>query len=294
MVAAERGIALVIVLWTLTLLAVIAGSFTYTLRIETTLATNVAGRAKARALAEAGIMYAALDTMRPLQLRRFASDGTPRPWKFGDEVVVISMRDVAGLIDLNTASRELLRGLLVTAGVPQEGWEPLLDAIEDWRDPDDLRGLQGAEDKDYMAAGLPYGAKDAPFDDVTELQQVLGVSPELYQRIEKALTVHSEQAGIDPAVAPREALLAVPGIDLELIEAYLEERRASQAMGMLPPPFPLLGGEYLAQAEGLAYSVRAEAKLAGGETAIIEAVVSPGASSGSFLPYSVLQWKESL
>ncbi|QBQ53538.1 general secretion pathway protein GspK [Nitrosococcus wardiae] len=291
---AERGIALVVVLWTVTLLAVIAGSFTYTLRIESTLAANLVGQAKARALAEAGIVYATLDLLRPLQMRRFSPDGLPYRWKFGDGEVMISVRDVGGLVDLNTASRELLGGLLGVAGVAVEERDSLLDAIEDWRDPDDVPLLQGAEDKDYMAAGLPYGAKDGPFEDITELQQVLGISLELYQRLENFLTVYSEQPGIDPAVAPRGVLLAIPGIDFEAIEIYLEERRARQMMGEAPPPLPPVGGGYLAQAQGLAYSVRAEAKTEGGGAALIKAVISPDSSTEGLIPYSVLEWRESL
>lgn len=291
----ERGIALIVVLWMLTLLAVMAGSFAYSLRIESTLAINVVGRAKARALAEAGIAYAALDMLRPPPLRRFPPNGVPYPWKFGTETVMISVRDVAGLIDLNTTSRELLGGLLAAVGVPAEEHGRLLDSIEDWRDPDDVPLLEGAEDKDYLAAGLPYGAKDGPFDDVTELQQVLGVSPALYQRMEPSLTVYSGQTGIDPTVASREVLLAIPGMDLQLIESYLEERRIAAAMGGVPPPLPPIGGGYLAQASGLAYSVRAEAKSEGGGVAIIEAVIALGSGSGGFIPNSsILQWRENL
>ncbi|KFI23347.1 general secretion pathway protein GspK [Nitrosococcus oceani] len=291
----EHGIALIMVLWMLTLLAIIAGSFTYTLRIESTLAVNVVGRAKARALAEAGIAYAALDMIRPLPLRRFPPNGVPYPWKFGTETVMISVRDVAGLIDLNTASRELLGGLLMAAGVPADGQNRLLDAIEDWRDPDDIPLVEGAEDKDYLAAGLPYGAKDGPFDDITELQQVLGISPALYQRMAPSLTVYSGQAGVDPTVAPREVLLAIPGVDLQLIESYLEERRVTAARGDIPPPLPPIGGGYLAQASGLAYSVRAEAKPKEGGAAVIEAVIALGSGAGGFIPNSsILQWRENL
>ncbi|MGR6035601.1 MAG: type II secretion system minor pseudopilin [Candidatus Nitrosoglobus sp.] len=292
MATAERGIALVVVLWAITLLAVIAASFAYTVRIESTLAANLVGRAKARALAEAGIAYAVFDLLRPLQLRQLTPDGTSYPWESGAGIVTISVRDASGLIDLNTASRDLLGGLLAAAGVAEEKRNPLLDAIEDWRDPDDVPLLQGAEDKNYIAAGLPYGAKDGPFEDVTELQQVLGVSLELYRRIEKSLTVFSGQTGIDPAMASREILLAVPGIDPRLIEAYVQERRERQAMGATPP-LPPIGAEYLASAGGLAYSVRAEAKIAGEGTAIIEAVISPSVSNmGGVIPNSsVFEWR---
>ncbi len=290
----QCGIALVVVLWTITLLAVIAANLASTMRIESILASSGVERAKAQSLAEAGIAYAVLDLFRPYLLHRFTPDGTPYPWDFDGQKVIISVQDVGGLIDLNGASRELLKGLLVAAGVAQEKQEQLLDAIGDWRDLDDIPLLHGAEDEAYAAAGLPYGAKDAPFESVAELQQVLGMSSALYQRIEKALTVFSGQPGIDPRVAPMQVLRAVPGIDLEAIAAYRAERKKRQASGELPLPPPSLGvgGGYLSQATGLAYSVRAEAKMEGGGSAIIVAVISLNMAGQP--PYLVLKWEESL
>ena len=55
----EKGIALVIVLWIVVLLSIMAASFAYSMRTETTLTTFAMERAQARALAEAGIAYAA-------------------------------------------------------------------------------------------------------------------------------------------------------------------------------------------------------------------------------------------
>jgi general secretion pathway protein K len=289
----ERGIALVVVLWTLALLTVIASGFAYTTRVESTLAANSVERAQARSLAEAGIAYAALDLFRAPQWRRLRPDGSPYRWHLGGQEVVISVRDVAGLIDLNMASRDLLGGLLAAAGVIDERQRlALLDAIEDWRDPDDDPRPYGAEDKDYLAEGLPYDAKDAPFESVIELQQVLGMSPELYQRLENALTVFSEQEGIDPTVAPMEVLQAIPNVDLNMVEAYLMEREERQAVGEPPPLLPALGGGSLSEAAGLAYSVRAEAKITGGGSAVIKAVLSPNPEGQS--PYSVLEWRENL
>ena len=49
----QRGMVLVIVLWIVTLLAVMAGGFAYSMRVETRLATSAVEWAQARALAEA-------------------------------------------------------------------------------------------------------------------------------------------------------------------------------------------------------------------------------------------------
>lgn len=287
---AQQGIALVVVLWTITLLAVIAANLTYTMRIESILASSGVARAEAHSLAEAGIAYAVLDLFRPPLVRRFIPDGAPYLWNFDGQKVMISVQDVGGLIDLNTASRELLGGLLAAAGVTGEKQAQLLDAIGDWRDPDNAPLLHGAEDEAYAAAGLPYGAKDGPFGSVLELQQVLGISPALYQRIHKALTVFSGQPGVDPGVAPLQVLQAMPGIDPETIAAYRAQRKSRRATGEGPLPSLGRGGGYLSQATGLAYSVRAEVKMEGGGSVIIVAVVSLNMADQS--PYLVLKWKE--
>ena len=44
-----------------------------------------------------------------------------------------------------------------------------------------MRLLNGAEDEDYLAAGFLDGAKDGPLEAVEELQQVMGMTYELYQ-----------------------------------------------------------------------------------------------------------------
>ncbi len=61
-IASQRGIALLIVLWGLVLLAVIAAAFTTETRTEMALARNLVENAKARALADAGV-YRAISTL---------------------------------------------------------------------------------------------------------------------------------------------------------------------------------------------------------------------------------------
>jgi general secretion pathway protein K len=58
--AGHRGLALIAVLWGVTLLAVIATSFTTTTRTETKLALNLVENTKAKALADAGVYRAVL------------------------------------------------------------------------------------------------------------------------------------------------------------------------------------------------------------------------------------------
>jgi len=54
-----------------------------------------------------------------------------------------------------------------------------------------------------------------------ELQLVLGMRPEIYRRLAPLITVYSRQAGVNPQVASREVLLAVPGLGPETVDAIL-------------------------------------------------------------------------
>src|SRR3546814_16905132 len=67
----------------------------------------------------------------------------------------------------------------------------------------------GAEDPAYASAGLAWGAKDAQFDTVAEVEQVLGMTPAIYARAAPLLTVYSGQARPDPNFASGEVLQAL-------------------------------------------------------------------------------------
>ena len=321
-IVSQRGIALLIVLWGLVLLAVIAASFASGTRTETMLARNLVDNAKARALADAGVHRAIFELLAPKsegllspqilklltlssdpaaarrrierELRselgqtsqaetegpfvdRWRTDGTVYLWPFGGGWVSVSIQDEDGKIDLNAAADELLRGLFLSVGLDEDASAALVDAIVDFRDEDDLHRLNGAEDRDYADAGLPYGAKDAPFEAVEELQQVLGMTRRIYQRVAPALTVHSGRRGIDPRVAPREALLALRGIGSEEVESLLAAREEGETENL-----PGAQGHETASRERM-FTIRAEAEAESGAVFVREAVVEPiGARHAAF------------
>jgi general secretion pathway protein K len=65
-------------------------------------------------------------------------------------------------------------------GVEYADAEPIIEAIDDWRDPNVRRGLDAAESDYYLRLKPPYVAKDGPIDDLTELLLVRGITPEMY------------------------------------------------------------------------------------------------------------------
>jgi general secretion pathway protein K len=179
--------------------------------------------------------------------------------------------------------------LLASAGVEEDKLDSLLDAIEDWRDNNDLASLNGAESDDYRAAGLAFGPKNGPFESVEELQQVLGMTPAIYQQIQSELTVHSRLPGIDPAMASAKLLGAMPNIDQQVLAEYLEARAQSAAEGT-PLPEPPFSGANLSQGRTLAYHIKITAFTDSDAKASAEAVIEPGRRQG--LPYNQLAWRE--
>lgn len=217
--AKQRGIALTLVLWVITLLTVIATNFSYTMQTDTQQTRNQLDRLKARHLAEAGIRSAIWQITHPDTSQRWLTNGSTYSLQLGESEAALSIQRETGLIDLNNAPAAVLSGLLRTAGADQISADNISVAILDWRDEDSLRQLNGAEDNDYLAMGRSHGAGDAPFIAVSQLRQVRGMTAELYARVAPYLTLHTGLGTVDLNSAPREVLLAQPGMD---------ENRASQ------------------------------------------------------------------
>lgn len=187
----QSGIAIIVVLWALVLLSVLVASFTFMTRTEVNVARNLIDNAQAEALADAGVYRAIFGLFGPLDAEGLRADGSVYAFRLGDGEVRFTIRDEGGKIDLNTAPPDLLQRLFVAAGADPGRVAALADAVVDFRDADDLRRLDGAEDAEYALAGLAYDAKDAPYSTVDELRQVLGMDPVLATRVLPALTVYS-------------------------------------------------------------------------------------------------------
>jgi general secretion pathway protein K len=272
---AQRGIALLLVLWMTVMLTVIAGSFAYGMRNEALAARNTESAAQARALADGAVYRTVFELMRPrVSPEVWAADGSVHVWEDSGARVATSAVDESGKIDLNSAPDNLLKGLLQTAGgLDAESAARMVDVIGDWKDADELRRPNGAEVADYRAAGLKYAPANALFEAVPELQRVLGMTPALYARLADSLTVHSKVAGINPAFASRATLLAVPGATTEIVDTYLGQRRDALLAKQPVPPFPLSGP--VSGAINL-WRIRAEVTMGDGVSFVREAVIRPG------------------
>ena len=286
----ERGIALIVVLWLTVLIAVIGSSFAYSMRGEALAARNTMSLAQARAAADGAIERTAFELSRPrISADVWNADGQPHAFSDGDIALTATAYDESARIDLNAGSEALLKGLLQNVGgLDPETAQRTLDAILDWRDPDDLKRPNGAEAPEYRAAGSKYVPTNAPFESVGELQRVLGMTPSLMARLVHTLTVYSRQQGVNLANAPRDVLLALPGVTAEQVDAFIAAREDALKNRLPIPPFP--PGQGFAAAASPVWRIHVLARAPDGVTFARDAVLRP--LSDPRRPLVTLLWQE--
>lgn len=290
-----RGVAFVLVMWVVAMLSVLLGSFALVARTESMQSRHLFDTTTARYAAEAGINLAVYGLSKSDPTQKWVADGRAYSFVFDGVEIEVSLTDDSGKIDINAADAISLKSLFVGIGVEDAQADELADAIQDWRDPDDLTSLHGAEQGDYRAAGLPYGPRNAPFETLSEIQQVLGMNYAIYSRIEPAITMFSGRSTPSAAYAPMEAMMAIPGMTADLARQLIQERQ-QLAPGMLNQGGSGLllpdGSPLMADGGGLTYSVKSRAKLPNGASTVLDATIRMGGMNAAGRPFVVLRWRD--
>lgn len=302
----QRGIALVLVLWILVLLGVLAGSQILSARTGLQFARVEYDAAQARALAEAGVAAGIYVLLTGEGSRGFEL-------ALGTGQVSVKLEDEAGKLDVNSGRSEQLQRLLLNF-VDAPSAERLVAAIQDFKDSDEMVTEGGAELMDYQAAGRDYGPKNRRLDSVSELQQVLGMTPQLYRSIAPFLTVHSRRRELNPELAGP-VLLGLLDADAAasrepsddetpLVRPQLDLDAGNAGFGSIAPladPQPTAG--IAADDEGDQnedrgrrgsagiYTVRASGQVSG-VSAVVSAVVQ--IVGGSARRYRMLRWNDAV
>ena len=289
----ERGVAFVLVLWVIAMLSIMLGSFALVARTENMQSRHLFDATQARYAAEAGLNLAVFELRKGDPLQRWIADGRPYRFGYGDAEIEVSMTDDSGKIDINAADGDLLTNLFMGRGVPMDQAQALSDAILDWRDPDDLKHPNGAEEPDYKAAGLSYSPKNAPFDTVSELQQVLGMNYDLYSKIEPGITIYSGRNAPNAGFGDEIALAAIyPDATPEQLQQFIQQLHEQMpgvpGGGVLAPD----GTPVMAGGGGLTYSVKSRAKLPNGASTVLDATIRMGGVSAAGRPFVILRWRD--
>lgn len=219
----RSGIALIMVMMVVTMLAALAAGFAISMKVETKLARNASMDTDLEWLARGGIETAKY----VLSLSNPAVTHLGQAWAGGsletNEVVQslvgpevplgngsfrLTIEDLDRKLNINNADEEILRQALIVVGVDASVGTSIANSILDWVDTDDDAHPNGAEKDFYLRSDPPYIAKNGWIDDVTELLLINGIredpgifwgsgAPPSHRQPKSARASHFEQQTYD-------------------------------------------------------------------------------------------------
>jgi general secretion pathway protein K len=279
-----RGFIVVAVLWilaALSALVLIYLSFVTNTAIVVAASTD---RVQADALVTAGVELAAY------QLTAVAANVRPSSGTFnasmGKARVSVTFRSEAARIDLNTAPKGLLAGLIIGLGGAPANAADYADRILAWRAPSEA-GENDPETVSYRTTGIAWAPRHAPFPAAEELWLVRGIPTPVIERMLPFVTVFSGLPTINVADAAPQVVAALPGMTPERLQAVLVQRSDPRVD---PASLPaLVGGEGATLAASNAYRVAVVIDFDSGRRTAAEVVILLLDEGDE--PYRVLSWR---
>jgi len=234
------------VLWILTFLTIIVLSFSLLVRTEVYSALSFKIETENKYLAEAGMQRGIMEIFYNIANKSqkvviegrevLQTDGREYSGAVGDGNYSFRITDESGKVNINALSdntRIIFYNLLINEGIPGEKADIIADSVMDWKDADELHRLNGAESDYYMSLPAPYKSKNSNFDTLEELLLVKGMTPEILfgeegkKGIAQLLTVYSTTNRINVKTAPREVLMAIPGLSSDLADSVITLRETA-------------------------------------------------------------------
>lgn len=208
----ETGFALLIVLWTMALLALLVTQLTAAGRSEAQLTANLRGAAIAEAAADSAVQ-AAVFHLLDASPRHWFADGSTHLLRLPGASAAVRLDNLAGRVNPNTASLALLTALLSATGADGQTAAGVAASILAWRMPAGQGPANGAGAAEYRAAGRDYGPPGTAFQSLDELGRVLGMTPALLAALRPHLSLDRDRDPDPPAADPvvAEAIASLTG-----------------------------------------------------------------------------------
>ncbi|MFT4570088.1 MAG: hypothetical protein ACI91F_000961 [Candidatus Binatia bacterium] len=240
----QRGVALILVIWTFAVLTVLAGEFARAMRDDAMSTRNFKQETIGHYVCVAAINEVILALMTKREDRQPADDeysdddGQPLgaidmlsigdgQWTegfFNGVAYEVRVTDEGGKLGLNHVGEVVLEEIFYNLGYEDLDAKTLVDSILDWRDEDEEHRLNGAEDDYYERLPRPYKAKDGAFDSVEELLLVRGVTEDLFYGFDdtpglrELFSVFNRSDQYNQRSASPGLLFALSGADLEEVD----------------------------------------------------------------------------
>ena len=297
----ERGFALMVVMLVMTLLGIIVTELAMSMRLEASMVRSYKDVTIATHLAEAAVQQAMREILGPGRPPGsdpigLDEDGTLSFYRnvgVGTSVLVKQTRlprqrvalgagefsyrisDEQARLNLNTAAPPLMDRLLTAIGLDKEARDIINDSLQDWRDPNDLTRINGAESEDfYLKLPVPYRARNGALQDAAELLQIRGVTREIYRgekdhpALADLVTVVGGSTTVNMNTAPAPVLEALGLSDAEVTE-ITQTRTKTPYTSATAGRFVRAGIGYVSAT----FRIEAEGLIAGEPRARIVAIV---------------------
>jgi len=288
----QQGYALIAVLWAVMLLMIMAASFSLTLRRGSGVLEAATERAQGIALANAALNYVMLQLTVSDPALKWRG-GSMHSFSLPGGTVRVRLFDEGGKIDINSAQYETLSRIFGPLLGNSERGSALAAAIVDWRDKDDEKLANGAEATEYTFEKKGYVPANRTFQSIEELQMVMGMTPEVYRKLEPMLTIYSGQDGINLRHASRQALSMLPGLDSAAIESFMrsvQETASSNTDPLASLRLPI--GIPTTTAGDVAYTVIVEVVTKESPQPVYIKAIIRRERVESGIPFAIASWKQ--
>jgi len=307
----QRGFALLAVTLVLAILGVVVTEFAYSMRLQAGMVRAYKDRLLGQHLAEAGVQQAIREIMTEATVHGIDEDGqvifyrllagTTAPQRvpplertrvpLGAGEFSYRITDEERRVNLNASQPDRIDKLLLAIGIDKDVRDKISDSLLDWRDADDNYRTNGAESDDYyLNLPVPYRARNGNLQDVAELLQIKGVTPEIYYGngerpgLAELVTVRGSGA-ININTAPPPVLPAAGLSEAEI--ALAVERRVNNPKTAPPSS----RGATRFTVRSTVFRIEAEGLIAGQPKARVIAIVQRGGSGGSAPTAMVYSWR---
>jgi general secretion pathway protein K len=245
----QKGLALLLVLLVITLLVAMVVEFDYWTRIDLRSAGNLRDGLQAAYLARGGVASAQALLKDDYRRNPNTTDLTATwaiplpPVPLGEGTVLLKITDEASKFNLNNLGKQALPGqkqspvkqaieLFRLVQVPPEVAEPIVDAIVDWVDADNIvTQPYGAEESYYQSLPKPYHCKNKPMDSLSELHLIKGMTDDIYRKVIPYVTISS--IGLINVNTAEPIVLQALGFDETAVKKLIENRPIKHSTDLL-------------------------------------------------------------
>jgi general secretion pathway protein K len=206
---ARRGVILLIVLWTVAMMAVIMTALGANVRTTAGLAGSETRRLRTEIALEGGIDVAAAAIISSGDQLRSLSDGHATQIALGPgDVVEMKIRDAGGLVDINRADEALLGSLIAHVTGSADTGKTVAQQISQAR-----TDAVGNADSNPPA-----------FVTLTQLYSIKGIDPDILKKLLPFLGLYSKEGLVNIPAAPDDVIASIPGITPLQIETIANAR----------------------------------------------------------------------